>query len=318
MEPTLSVIIPYLNEQDSLRELYHRLTSALVHSETYELVFVDDGSTDGSFAIVEELYRTDERVRAIRLRRNCGKSAAQMVGFRAARGTSLATIDADLQDEPAEIPKMLAALDHADCVVGWKKARHDPWTKRVPSFFFNATARGLFGIKLHDMNCGLKVMRREVTDGMELYGELHRFIPVLAAQSGFRVAEVPVEHHERRFGRSKYGWKRFMRGGMDLITVAFLGRFRNRPLHFFGGVGALLFAIGILCAIYLSVLHFLGQSIGDRPLLLFAALAILVGLQFTFTGLLAELLISRGPERHYPIQTMLDHEAPRVNTHGTS
>ena len=150
-------------------------------------------------------------------------------------------------------------------------------------------------------------MRREVADGMELYGELHRFIPVLAAQAGFRVAEVPVEHHERQFGKSKYGWKRFVRGSMDLMTVAFLGRFRNRPLHFFGGVGALLFLLGILCAVYLSFLHFLGQSIGNRPLLLFSALAILVGLQFTFTGLLAELLISRGPERQYPVRGILDH-----------
>ncbi len=307
MEPTLSVIIPFFNEQDSLRELYRRITGALVNIGSYELVFVDDGSTDGSFGIVEELFRSDERIRAIQLRRNCGKSAAQMVGFRAARSKIIATIDADLQDEPNEIPKMLAALDHADCVVGWKKTRHDPWTKRVPSFFFNATARWLFGVKLHDMNCGLKVMRREVADGMELYGELHRFIPVLAAQAGFRVAEVPVEHHERQFGKSKYGWKRFVRGSMDLMTVAFLGRFRNRPLHFFGGVGALLFLLGILCAVYLSFLHFLGQSIGNRPLLLFSALAILVGLQFTFTGLLAELLISRGPERQYPVRGILDH-----------
>lgn len=308
MEPTLSVIIPFLNEHGSLRELYRRMNDALASAGSYELVFVDDGSTDGSFDIVEELFRSDERIRVIQLRRNCGKSAAQMVGFHAARGKVIATIDADLQDEPNEIPRMLAALDHADCIVGWKKMRHDPWTKRIPSFFFNATARVLFGVKLHDMNCGLKVMRKEVTDSMELYGELHRFIPVLAAQAGFRVAEIPVEHHERKFGKSKYGWRRFVRGSMDLMTVAFLGRFRNRPLHFFGGVGALLFLLGLLCALYLTVLHFVGQTIGDRPLLLFSALAILVGLQFTFTGLLAELLISRGPERHYPVQSMLDHD----------
>ncbi len=308
MQLKYSVVIPLFNEHASLEELYRRLVAALEPLGTFELVFVDDGSTDGSFEIVRRLFSSDRRVRAIQLRRNLGKSAALAEGFRMVGGEVVVTIDADLQDEPNEIPKLVAALKDFDLVTGWKQQRHDPWTKTFPSRIFNATAAMLFRLKLHDLNSGLKVMRHEVAASLHLYGELHRFVPALAAIQGFRVGELPVVHHQRKFGQSKYGWKRFIRGSFDLMTVAFLGRWQNRPLHLFGSLGALLFGAGVVIAAYLSVLRFQGQSIGQRPLLTFSVLMILTGLQFLFTGLLAELIISRSAERRYPVRTVLDHD----------
>lgn len=303
-----TVVIPFFNERESLEELYRKLVGVLEPTGGFELLFVDDGSTDGSFDVVRRLFGQDQRVRAIQLRRNLGKSAALAEGFRAARGETIAMIDADLQDEPAEIPKLTAALERADLVTGWKRERNDPWTKTVPSRVFNGTARLLFGVRLHDLNSGLKVMRREVAESLDLYGEHHRFIPILAHLQGFRVDELPVQHHQRRFGQSKYGWRRFVRGSFDLLTIAFLSRFQNRPLHLFGAIGALFFAAGFIAAAYLSILHFVGQSIGQRPLLTFSALAMLTGLQFFFTGLLAELITSRSAYRRYPVRTVLDHD----------
>lgn len=309
--PRYSVVIPLFNEQESIEELYRKLREALTPLGSFELIFIDDGSTDRSFETVRRLFDRDQRVRALQFRRNVGKSAALSAGFKSGRGEIVITIDADLQDEPNEIAKLVRELNHADLVTGWKRERNDPWTKTFPSRVFNGIARKLFGSKLNDLNSGLKVMRAEVAKGIELYGELHRFVPILAHLQGFRVAEMPVVHHERKFGTSKYGWKRFIRGFFDLITIAFLGRFQNRPLHLFGSIGVLFFGVGVVIAAYLSVLRFQGHSIGQRPLLTLSVLAIITGLQFLFTGLLAELITSRSGQRKYPVRTVLDHDVDR-------
>ena len=308
MQPHFSVIIPFLNEDKSIRELYDRLVGVLGPMGPFELIFIDDGSTDGSYAVVKELHTSDPRVRAIKFRKNQGKSAALSEGFAAARGEAFIMIDADLQDEPAEIPKMVGMLDGADLVTGWKQQRNDPWTKTFPSRVFNGFARMMFGLKLHDLNCGLKVMRADVARSIGLYGDMHRLIPVLAHLKGFTVAEMPVVHHERKYGVSKYGWKRFFRGTFDLMTVAFLGKFQNSPLYLFGSIGGVTFAVGALCAVYLVIVKLQGNSIGERPLLIFSVLMILTGLQFIFTGLLAELIVSRFREHRIPVQETLDND----------
>jgi len=308
--PRYSVVIPFYNEHESLEPLYRKLVDVLQPLGPFELLFVDDGSTDGSFAVVERLHGQDARIRGFQLRRNFGKSAALVTGFRVARGEIVVMIDADLQDEPAEIPRLAQALNGADLVTGWKEVRNDPWTKRFPSLVFNTIARWMFGVRLNDLNSGLKVMRNDVAKALEPYGEQHRFLPILALQHGFVPAELPVQHHERQYGQSKYGWKRFFRGSFDLLTIGFLSRFRNRPLHLFGGIGALLFFAGLALGIYLTVIHFLGEPIGQRPLLTFAVLLMIAGIQMISTGLLAELLINRSGAQPYPIRKTLDHERP--------
>ncbi len=308
MTPRISVVIPFRDEEGSLKELSHQIDAALTPLGTFEIVFIDDGSRDRSYEIVRGLHEDHPYIRAIKFRRNLGKSAALSEGFKSARGEIIVMMDADLQDDPAEVPKLVAALDHVDLVTGWKEQRNDPWTKTFPSKVFNGVARSLFGLKLHDMNCGLKAMRAPVARTIDLYGELHRFIPILAHLQGFSVTELPVLHHERRFGASKYGWKRFVRGTFDLITVAFLARFQNSPLYLFGSIGAASFLAGIVIGAYLTVVHFQGESIGDRPLLMLSILLILTGLQLIFTGLLAELIVSRFRERRHPIEETLDND----------
>lgn len=308
MQPRFSVIIPFLNEEKSIRELYDKLVGVLEPMGPFELLFIDDGSTDLSYSIVQELHGHDTRVRAIKFRKNQGKSAALSEGFAAARGEIFIMIDADLQDEPNEIPAMVKKLDDVDLVTGWKQQRNDPWTKTFPSRVFNGFARMLFGLKLHDLNCGLKAMRAEVARSIGLYGDMHRLIPVLAHLKGFSVAELPVVHHERKYGASKYGWKRFFKGIFDLMTVAFLGKFQNSPLYLFGSIGGTAFLIGFLCAIYLVIVKLQGNSIGERPLLIFSVLLILTGLQLIMTGLLAELIVSRFRERQVAVHETLDHD----------
>lgn len=309
MNPTYSVVIPLYNEEESLRELHRQLIDALTPLGTFELLFIDDGSTDRSFSVLQELFRLDNRVRVFRLRKNSGKSSALTVGFRNVRGSIVIMMDADLQDDPAEIPKLVQHLSakNIDMVIGWKQHRHDPWTKTLPSKFFNAVVSHSFHLRLHDMNTGLKVMRRAVADELDLYGEQHRFLCVMASLKGFRIDEVAVTHRARKFGTSKYGWKRTLHGMFDLLTVGFLSRFANRPLHLFGSLGALLTLIGLGTGAYLSVLHFAGQSIGERPLLIFSVLCVIAGLQMLFTGLLAELIVSRTGHRHTPLRDVLDH-----------
>lgn len=287
----VTVLVPAFNEAESLPELLREILGLDPSVGISEVLVVDDGSTDGTFAVVRRAAESDPRVRGLRLRGNRGKAAALAAGFAAASGEVLATLDADLQDDPTEIPRLLKALDRFDVVVGRKTPRLDPWTKVLPSRIFNALTARLTGLRLHDINSGFKVLRRSVVSTLPLYGELHRFIPVLAYFNGFRVGEESVRHRPRRFGRSKYGGRRFARGFFDLTTITFLYRYGRRPLHLFGGIGALAVLIGVALGIYLSVLHFSGQPIGNRPLLLLTVLLVLFGFQLIFTGFLAELFV---------------------------
>ncbi len=289
----ISVIIPLYNEEGSLKPLWERLSSVLkTLNASWEVLFVDDGSTDNSYQIIQAIASKDRHIKIIHYTQNRGKAAVLQSGFQACQGKIVITMDADLQDDPHEIPKLLTALDKGyDLVSGWKKERHDPWHKTMPSFFFNGMIRIFSRLKIHDINCGFKAYRQIVVKNIAVYGELYRFIPLLAINEGFKVGEVPVRHHPRRFGQSKYGIRRFLRGFMDLVTVLFLTNFMKRPLHLFGPIGALLFLLGFVFCAYLTFVHFAyNQSVGDRPLLLFGILFILTGLQLIFTGLIAELI----------------------------
>jgi len=291
----VSAVVPILDEVESLGVLHGELTEALRRLDRpYELIFVDDGSRDGSFEALEKLHRQDEHVRVLSLRRNFGKAAALAVGFREARGDIVVTVDADLQDDLTELPRLLARLeDSCDLVSGWKRERQDPHSKTLPSRLFNWVTGRVTGLRLHDFNSGFKVYRREVIEELHLYGELHRFIPALAAWRGFRVDEVPVHHRPRRFGRSKYGSARLWRGFLDLLTVLFLTRYTRRPLHLFGGLGLVAWTVGLSVNLYLTGLWLVGvRPIGSRPLLAFGVLTMLVGIQFFSMGLLSELVLS--------------------------
>ncbi|HKA26191.1 MAG TPA: glycosyltransferase family 2 protein [Gaiellaceae bacterium] len=294
----ISIVIPLHNEERSVALLYDELRSALEPlGQEWEAVFVDDGSVDGSFAALTRLHNDNDNVRVVRLRRNFGKAAALATGFGQARGETVVTIDADLQDDPAEIPRLLVKLDEGfDLVSGWKTRRRDPLRRRVLSRIFNWVTGRVSGLRLHDMNCGLKAYRAEVVRGMPLYGELHRFIPVLAQYRGFRVAELPVNHRPREHGRSRYGVERYVRGFLDLLTVSFIGRYRHRPLHLFGGLGLILGLLGVAILVYLTVVKALGHAIGERPLLTLGVLLVVVGLQFFSLGLISEMLTSQHEE----------------------
>ncbi len=295
----ISVLVPVYNEERSVALLYDELQSALDPlDDAWEAVYVDDGSTDGSFAALTRLHARADNVRVVRLRRNFGKAAALAAGFAQVGGDVIVTIDGDLQDDPAEIPRLLAKLDEGfDLVSGWKARRRDPLTRRVPSKIFNWVVGRMAGLRLHDMNCGLKAYRSEVAHGLVLYGELHRFIPVLAHEQGYRVAELPVNHRPREHGRSRYGLERYFRGFLDLLTVSFMGRYRHRPLHLFGGLGLLLGVVGIVVLAYLTVLKIAGQAIGERPLLTLGVLLVVVGMQFFSLGLISEMITSHHEER---------------------
>jgi len=293
MRMDLTVVVPCFDEAESLSELYQQLTAILQKGGWhFEILFVDDGSTDFSQRILEELCFKDPRVGVITFRRNFGKAAALDAGFREARGNVVVTLDADLQDQPSEIPRLVERLGEGfDLVSGWKRGRKDPLTKTIPSAIFNATVRLVSRLQLRDLNSGLKAYRGEVVEGLHLYGEMHRFIPVLAHWQGFLVTEIPVEHRPRRFGRSKYGVARLGKGFFDLLTVMLNTRFHARPLHLFGWVGATIGGVGMLSLVYLVVLWFLDRGpIGNRPLLLFGALMVMVGIQLVSTGLLGELI----------------------------
>ena len=295
----ISVVVPVHDEDRSVELLYDELASALDPlGRPWEAVYVDDGSTDGSFAAMTRLYDRAPNIRVVRLRRNFGKSAALAAGFRHAEGSVVVTIDADLQDDPAEIPRLLAKLDEGfDLVSGWKAQRRDPWSRRLVSKIFNSVVGRASGLKLHDMNCGLKAYRAEVVRSLRIYGELHRFLPVLAHDRGFRVAELPVNHRPREHGRSRYGVERYMRGFLDFLTVSFMGRYRHRPLHLFGGLGLVFALIGSAVLVYLTILKLTGAAIGHRPLLTLGVLLVVVGFQFFSLGLLSELITSHHEER---------------------
>lgn len=306
MKPQLSFVIPFLNEEETLHELYRRIAEAvgsLPRPTRFEVIFVDDGSTDGSAARVEELARTHSEVRLIQLRGNFGKSAALAAGFAHARGEIVFTMDADLQDDPKEIPRFLAKLEEGyDVVSGYKKKRRDPWHKVIPSRIFNGMVRRLTGVPLRDVNCGFKAYRAEVVRSVRLYGEMHRFVPVLAHWRRFRIAELVVEHHPRRFGVSKFGAGRFYRGLMDLLTVTFLLKFDRKPLHFFGLPGLASLVGGLAVCAHLTGRWLLGESIGHRPLLILGVLLVVVGVQILATGLIAELVVHLGTREEAPYE----------------
>ena len=295
----ISVVVPVHDEQQSVALLYEELEAALQPAdEPWEAIFVDDGSQDGSFSALTRLHARTTNVRVVRLRRNFGKSAALAAGFAQAGGETVVTIDGDLQDDPAEIPHLLAKLEEGfDLVSGWKAHRRDPWHRRLVSKIFNTVTGRVSGLRLHDMNCGLKAYRAEVVRGLPLYGELHRFIPVLAHYRGYRVAELPVNHRPRTHGRSRYGLERYLRGFLDLLTVTFMGRYRHRPLHLFGGLGLVLGLTGTAILVYLTVLKATGEAIGQRPLLTLGVLLVVVGLQFFSLGLISEMVTSHHEER---------------------
>ncbi len=304
----LSAVIPVLNEAESLAALHAELLSvARDNGYDLEIIFVDDGSTDASWAEVERLAAADDRVQGIRFRRNFGKAAALSAGFAAAHGDVVFTLDADLQDDPREIPRFLAELNKGlDCISGWKQLRHDPWHKVLPSRVFNWLVGQMTGVKLHDHNCGFKAYRREIFDEVRLYGELHRFVPVLAAARGWKVGEIVVNHRPRKFGKSKYGVTRIVKGFLDLLTVYFLTGFEQRPQHLLGTLGIIAFAVGLLGLMYLSATWVLVnlfqwnqafpswrfQPLHERPALLYSVALLLLGAQFISMGFLAELFTS--------------------------
>ncbi|MBI4302374.1 MAG: glycosyltransferase family 2 protein [Chloroflexi bacterium] len=288
----LSVVIPVFNERESL-SLLHEGISRVLSGRRYEILFVDDGSSDGSAAVLDSLCWGDPLVRVLRLRRNFGKAEALAIGFKEAQGQVVVTMDGDLQDDPEDIPRLLALIDQGyDLVSGWKVHRRDPLSKRLPSRLFNWVTGRLSGLPLHDINSGLKAYRRQVIQDLPIYGEQHRFIPVLAYWRGFRVGEIGVTHHPRNFGKSKFGAWRFLAGFLDLFTVLFLTRFRWKPLHLFGSVGFIFFLVGVLINVYLTYLWFGGERIGTRPLLQLGVLLMVVGVQFLSLGLLGEMITS--------------------------
>ena len=304
----VSVVVPLLNENDSLKELASNIKSVLARmTNRWEVLFIDDGSTDGSFDTLLDLYRSDRRFKTIRFRRNFGKSAALSVGFHNARGEYVITMDADLQDDPEEIPRLIEKLRSGfDLVSGWKKKRKDPINKTIPSKFFNFVTGKLSGIKIHDFNCGLKAYKQDVIKSVQLYGEMHRYIPVLAKMAGFSVTEIPVTHHARKYGRTKFGASRFFKGFLDLLTVLFTSRYTQRPLHLFGTMGMLFFLAGFGINIYLSVEWWMGRPISNRPMLFLGILLILVGIQSISTGLLAEMIAkTQHSNTHYSIKSFL-------------
>lgn len=288
---SLSILIPVMNEEGNLRELYERLSTSLARiGLPYEIIFVDDGSQDGTWHLISELSHRDQRVLGLRHRRNFGKAQALSNGFAIAQGDVIVTMDGDLQDDPDELPRFLAKLDEGyDLVSGWKQRRQDPLGKTAPSKVFNWTVRRSSGVQLHDFNCGFKAYRREVTSSIRLYGELHRFTPVLANAEGFRIAELSVKHHARKWGASKYGWSRLTKGFLDLFTVIFLTQYRQRPMHLFGLPGLVSLALGVLLGVWLTFVKFvLSDSIGTRPALLLSVLLVVIGTQFFGLGLIGE------------------------------
>jgi len=291
----ISIVIPTFNEEKSIPEFYYELKLVLDNLERpYEIIFVDDASTDNSFDLMEDIYERDETIRIIKFRKNFGQSSAILAGFDHADGDIIITMDADLQNDPKDIPKLLDKINEGyDVVSGWRADRKDPFlSKKLPSKLSNWLARKLTGVDIHDFGCTLKAYRRKALSGLELYGEMHRYIPALLSRKGFRVSEVKVEHHPRKFGESKYGLSRLLHGFLDLINIKFWSQYSTRPLHFFGILGILQLFFGFLIGTYLLVVRFLyNMGIADRPLLLLAILLIILGIQFITFGFLSEIMV---------------------------
>lgn len=301
----ISIVVPLFNEEESLRPLANEIKKAMKGiSADYEVIFVDDGSNDKSLSILKEISRVDSKFKFISFRKNYGKSAALQMGFKQVTGDAVVTMDADLQDDPNEIPNLIHKLEEGyDLVSGWKKQRFDPFIKRHSSKFFNFVTGLMSGIKIHDFNCGLKAYRKEVVKDLNVYGELHRYMPVLANWQGFSISEIPVKHHPRRYGKTKFGISRFFKGFIDLVTVIFTTRYIKRPMHLFGFLGAIAFIIGFIVNGYLSYEWMMGHSLSNRPLLFFGMLLIIVGVQFFSVGLLGEMMVhSFQNDREYSIK----------------
>lgn len=316
----ISVVVPLLNEEESLPELEAWIRRVMEqHGFSYEILLVDDGSTDRSWEVIERLHAANPHVVGIKFRRNHGKSAALHTAFQLVQGRVVITMDADLQDSPEEIPELYRLIAHEgyDLISGWKKKRYDPLMKTIPSKFFNAITRWMSGIPLHDFNCGLKSYRREVVQSIEVYGEMHRYIPLLAKWAGFKkIGEKVVEHRARQYGSSKFGLERFINGFLDLLSITFVGRFGKRPMHFFGTLGTLIFFIGFVAAVYLGAnkLYALAQGvpatlIANNPFFYIALTCMVIGAQLFLAGYLAELVVRGSPNRnHYYIETVLGRE----------
>ncbi len=304
-----SIVIPLLNEQDSLKELAQWIDTVLVaHDISYEVIFVDDGSTDDSWKIITELSASDDRIKGIKFQRNYGKSAALNTAFEVAQGAVVFTMDADLQDSPDELPAMydMIVKDGYDLVSGWKEKRHDPLSKTIPTKLFNWATRKMSGIELHDFNCGLKAYRKNVIKSIEVYGEMHRYIPVIAKWAGFKkITEKSVKHYERKFGVSKFGLERFVNGFLDLMTITFVSRFGKRPMHFFGFIGTLMFLLGGGVSLWLIIekiiniyKHAYVRDVTDQPLFYLALISMVIGTQLFLAGFLGELIARNSPNRN--------------------
>lgn len=290
----MSVVIPVFNEGESIPHLAKSLKFVLDSPKTnYEIIFVDDGSTDNSFALLKSFHEDDEHIKIIKFRRNFGQTAALSAGFEYAKGEIIITMDADLQNDPEDIPLLLKKINEGyDVVSGWRADRKDPLTKKISSKFSNWLARKLTGIDIHDFGCTFKAYKRECIDDLELYGEVHRYIPALVAWKGFKVGETKVKHHPRKYGKTKYNIWRLLKGFLDLINIKFWTQYSTRPLHFFGILGIIQFLVGFLIGVYLTILKlFFGHSLADRPLLLLSTLLIILGIQFVTFGFLSEILI---------------------------
>lgn len=300
----ISVVIPLLNEEESLPELESWIRHVMEqHDFSYEIIFVDDGSTDSSWKIIKNLSENNKNIKALRFRRNYGKSPALNEGFKIAEGDVVITMDADLQDSPDEIPELYDMVNNKgyDLVSGWKKKRYDSkFAKNIPSKFFNFTTRLMTGIKLHDFNCGLKAYRNDVVKNIEVYGEMHRYIPVISKAAGFKkIGEKVVKHQKRKYGTTKFGMSRFVRGYLDLLTITFISKFGKRPMHFFGGIGTVLFLAGFVMGAYLAIQKIFNSVYGmtDRPLFYLALIFMMIGTQLFLTGFLAELIQTNSPNK---------------------
>jgi glycosyltransferase involved in cell wall biosynthesis len=296
----ISAVVPAFNEEESINEFYKVLSANLVKlDKNYEIVFVDDGSTDYTLELLKKLALKDKAIRIFSFRKNRGKAEALTVGFQMAKGDYIVTLDADLQDRPEEIGSLLKkSKEGFDLVSGWKKNRKDSFSSVIFSKFFNFVMSSFWGVHLHDYNCGLKLYTKDAAKSLNLYGGMQRFIPLLVAEKGFEVTEVPVMHEKRLYGKSKYGSLKIITEMPDMFTILFLSKYAKRPLHFFGFVGGIVSAIGFFMLLYLALIHFMGQRIGDRPLLIFGMLLLLAGLQVLFTGLLADLILHISQKDH--------------------
>jgi glycosyltransferase involved in cell wall biosynthesis len=306
----ISILIPLYNEEESLKELCEKITAVIKKlDKSYEIIFVDDGSTDNSFNILQELHEECRHVKVFQFRRNYGKSAALAYGFGKAQGNFIITMDADLQDDPNEIPALIDKLnDGFDLVSGWKNKRHDPFIKKYTSRIYNKVTSMVSGLKIHDFNCGLKAYRKEVVQSLQIYGQMHRYIPMLAHRQGFRVVELEVRHHARKYGKTKFGTSRFTAGFFDLLTLSFLDRFNKRPLHLFGSLGLISFLAGAAILIYLAYFwFFIDSSLSNRPIMFLGILLNIVGVQFISIGLLGEMITENNKkEVEYSIKNSLE------------